>query len=106
MNLDELKIRLKEYKPEDIIFSHHAEIRLLQRNIPRKIMEDSITNPVNLIDFIEEEPERQKYRLIFELSHNRNLIVVAALGARISVITALIRYRKWMRPINLKDRKQ
>lgn len=106
MNLDELKNRLKGYKREDILFSCHAEIRLLQRNISRKIIEENITNPENLIDFMEESSERQKCKLIFELSHNRNLIVVAALGGKITVITALIRYRKWIRPMDLREKKQ
>jgi hypothetical protein len=54
MNLEEIKKKLKEYKPEDIILTHHTEIRLLQRNIPRKTVKENLLNPEKLIDFTEE----------------------------------------------------
>lgn len=104
MNLEEIKKKLKEYKPEDIILTHHTEIRLLQRNIERKIVEENILNPEKLIDFTEEDAGKQKYKLVFGLSNNRNLILIAAFGRSMVIITALIRYRKWVRAINLKDR--
>lgn len=103
MNLKEIKRKLKEYKQEDIILTHHTEIRLLQRNIERKIVEENILYPEKLIDFTEEDAGKQKYKLVFELSKNRNLILIAAFGRSMVIITALIRYRKWVRTINLKD---
>ena len=73
-----------------------TEIRLLQRNIEKKIVEENLLNPEKLIDFTEENQNQQsrtKYKLIFELSNNRNLILIVAFGRNIIVITALIRYR-------------
>ncbi len=108
MNIEEIKKRLKEYKPEDIVLTHHTEIRLLQRNIERRIVEENILNPEKLIDVIDENQNQQsgiKYKLIFELSKNRNLVLIVAFDKNIIIITALIRYRKWVRAINLKERK-
>ncbi len=102
MNLEELKSKLKSCSPEKIIFRGHALERGFEREISKEFVVENLLNPEKLIDFIEEPskiPGEKKFKLIFEISGKKSLIVVAALNGFINVITICIRYRKWMRPM-------
>ncbi len=104
MNLEELKTKLKSYSAEKIIFRGHALERGLEREISREFVLENLLTPEKLIDFIEEPSKisgEKKFKLVFEISNKKCLIVVAAINGFINVITVCIRYRKWMRPIGV-----
>lgn len=105
MNLEEVRKKLKTYNENDIILKEHALIKCFQRGITREMIVDNLLNPERLIDFIEEESKfigERKFKLIFEQSRNKNFIVIIAVNKRLNVITSLIRYRKWIKPLRLR----
>jgi hypothetical protein len=106
MNLEEMKKKLKNYTEEQIILKEHALIRCFQREITRELIFTNLLNPEKLIDIIEGESrykEEKKFKLIFELSRNKSFIIVISFNKKLNIITSVIRYRKWIRPIDLKE---
>lgn len=102
-----MKKKLKTYAEDKIILKEHATIRCLQREIKPETIVSQILNPDNLIDIIEQEAKyagEKKYKLVFELSRNKNFIIIISINKTINIVTALIRYRKWIRSIELKKR--
>ena len=98
--VEELQKKLKSYKKEQIIFTIHTDIRVLAREVPNELVISNLQNPENLIDFIEQKamyPGEKKYKLVFKLHDTRILIVVVVVNKNISVVTPIIRYRKWVR---------
>lgn len=96
-----MKQKLKSFSKEKIIFKGHALERSIEREISKDFVVENILNPEKLIDFVEEPskfPNEKKFKLVFEISRNRSLIVVAGINEFINVITIVIRYRKWFRP--------
>ena len=108
MNIEEMKMKLKSYNEEQIILKEHTMIRCVQREITREMIVNQLLNPENLIDIIEQEakyPEEKKYKLVFELSRNKSFIIVITINKIINIVTVLIRYRKWIRPLELRKRR-
>jgi hypothetical protein len=106
MNLEEMKKKLKTYTEEQIILREHTLIRCFQREITRGLIFTNLLNPEKLIDVIEEEPrykEEKKFKLIFELSRNKSFIIIISSNKKLNIITSVIRYRKWVRPIDLRE---
>jgi len=102
MNLEEMKKKLKTYTEEQIILKEHTLIRCFQRGITREMIIDYLLNPDRLVDMIEQEskyPGERKFKLIFELSRNKSFIIVVAINKKLNIVTTVIRYRKWIRPV-------
>jgi hypothetical protein len=105
MNLEEMRKKLETYDENDIILKEHALIKCFQRGITKEMIVDNLLNPERLIDFIEEESKfigERKFKLIFEQSRNKNFVIIIAVNKKLSVITSVIRYRKWIRPLSLR----
>jgi len=105
MNIEEIKKKLKTCTEDDIILKEHSLIKCFQRGITREMIIDHVLNPEKLIDMIEQEPKylgEKKFKLIFEMSRNKSFIVVITINKKLNIVTTLIRYRKWVRPIELK----
>lgn len=103
-----MKKKLKTYTKDKIILKEHMLIRCLQREIKPETIINQLLNPDNLIDIIEQEAKysgEKKYKLIFELSRNKNFIIIISINKTINIVTALIRYRKWFRSIELRERR-
>jgi hypothetical protein len=108
MNIEEMKRKLKSYTEKQIILKEHTMIRCIQREITREMIVRQLLNPENLIDVIEQESKysgEKKYKLVFELSRNKSFIIVVSINKIINTITVLIRYRKWVRPLELRKRR-
>jgi hypothetical protein len=104
MDVEEIKRKLKTYTEEQIMLKEHALIKCFQRGITREMVVDHLTNPEKLIDAIEEESKylgERKFKLIFELSRNKNFIVIVVMNRKLNIVTVVIRYRKWMRQVML-----
>ena len=102
-----MKRKLKSYTEEQIILKEHTMIRCVQREITREMIIKQLLNPDNLIDIIGQEAKyagEKKYKLVFELSRNKNFIIVISINKTINIVTVLIRYRKWIRPVELRKR--
>jgi len=105
MNLEEIRKKLKTYNENDIILKEHALIKCFQRGITREMIIDNLLKPERLIDFIEEESRfigERKFKLIFEQSRNKNFIIIIAVNKKLNVVTSVMRYRKWIRPLCLR----
>ena len=106
MNLEEMKKKLKTYTEDEIVLKEHTLIRCFQREITRELIFTNLLNPEKLIDIIAEESRysgEKKFKLIFELSRNKNFIIIISFNKKLNIITSVIRYRKWVRPIDLKE---
>ena len=69
---------------------------------------EQLSNPENLIDIIEQKakyPEERKYKLVFDLSRNKSFVIVITINKIINIVTVLIRYRKWIKSIELSKEK-
>lgn len=98
MELEEAKKRLKCYTKEQIVWSQHAEVRLLQRGITKEQVEQALLDSERLLEVID-QPSRSgetKIKLVFDQSGARSLIVVSVFSEKvIKVVTVIMRYRKW-----------
>jgi len=101
-----MKKKLKTYTEDEIVLKEHTLIRCFQREITRELIFTNLLNPEKLIDIIAEESRysgEKKFKLIFELSRNKNFIIIISFNKKLNIITSVIRYRKWVRPIDLKE---
>lgn len=108
MDIEEIKKKLKSYTEEQIILKEHTMIRCIQREITKEMIVKQLLNPENLIDIIEQEAKylvEKKYKLVFELSRNKSFIIVVTINKIINIVTVLIRYRKWVRRLELRKRR-
>jgi len=100
-----MKRKLKSYTEAQIILKEHAMIRCAQREITKETVVKQLLNPENLIDVVEQEAKyvgEKKYKLVFELSRSKSFIVVISINKVINMVTILIRYRKWIKPVEFK----
>lgn len=72
----------------EVSYTDHAKKRCNVRSLPRKMIDENLLNPNKLIN-VKQEGEL-KYKLYFELSHARTLMVIVSLHEKIKVITAKI----------------
>ncbi|MCD6495716.1 MAG: hypothetical protein J7K54_00415 [Candidatus Aenigmarchaeota archaeon] len=86
MKRETIRKMLKNYK--HVTYTRHAELRCNVRGIDKSLVEKHLLNPNKLIH-VKQEGEL-KYKVYFELSHARTLMVVIALGEKIKVITPKI----------------
>ena len=106
MNLEDIKAKLRNYTEEQVVLNDHSLIKCFQREITKDMILDNLLNPERLIDMIEQEPKyagERKFKLVFELSRNKNLVLVVATNKKLNIVTAIIRYRKWVRQVRLKE---
>ena len=97
MGLEELKKRLRSYGKDKIRLSDHAFYQGFYRRVDEELVIAHLKNPDSLIDSRKEKalyPGEEKYTLFFRMEENRTLIVVAALGRYLRVVTIIVRYRK------------
>ncbi len=105
MKMSEIKNKLKKYNVDEIIFSKHVLIRCKQRNIDQKLIVDNIMNPGKMLEFQEFlSTNEHKYKLIFQISNARCLVVVITTNDHIEIITAWFSINKWERRIRSYDK--
>jgi len=64
MNLNFFKEGLKKYSRKDIIFTRHAEIQAIVRDIDLEEIKDNIINPEKLVYFREQDAKSNKEKKI------------------------------------------
>lgn len=100
-----MRKKLGSYAEKDMVLKDHTLVRCFQRGITREMIYDHLTKPQDLIDVLEQESRQRnlkKYKLVFSLSRNKSFILVITVNRKVYVVTAVIRYRKWVRPIKLR----
>ena len=102
MELKELKDKLKSYDEKDIVFTSHAEIRALFRNIDLDEVKENIINPEKLVVFVEKEARsshEKKYECYFAYSRNFCHKYVLTLNGKVIIVTIIIINRDWQRTL-------
>lgn len=105
MRIGQMKRKLKKYATDDIIFSDHVLLRCKQRKISKKMIITNIKNPKKLICLhVQVLSNREsKYKLIFEISNSRYLVVVVTIDGHIGVVTTWIMIKKWEKRVRSYD---
>ena len=101
MNLESFKQRLKDYKREDIIFTKHAEIQALMRQIDLEEVRKNITNPEKLV-YVEEEPKNsksEKYGCYFSYEKYHCHKYILTLNRKVIIVTIININRNWQKII-------
>ena len=96
MDLKKFKEKLAQYSERDIIFTSHAEIRALFRNIDLDEVKNNILNPEKLAKVIGDEGKR-KYECYFAYSRTYCHKYVLALNSKVIIVTVININRDWQR---------
>ncbi len=95
---DVLKEKLKKYKKEDIVFTDHAKIQALVRQIDIEEVRRNILNPEKLVYAKEKKAERageEKYDCYFAYSETLCHRYIFTINRKIIIVTLIRINRKW-----------
>ncbi len=101
MDLESFKQKLKVYKKEDIIFTSHAEIQALARQIDLEEVKDNIVNPEKLV-YAEEEIKNsssEKYECYFAYEEYHCHKYILTLNRKVIIVTIININRNWQKII-------
>jgi hypothetical protein len=98
-----VKLLLKAYSEKDIIFSTHAEIRCIQRNISKEEVIANILNPKRLTYAI--ESNINKFDCYFLYSNTQCHRYILSLQKKAIIVTVVKINRRWQRIIEKRLRK-
>jgi hypothetical protein len=102
MKLEELKEKLKTYKKLDIIFTKHAEIQSIVRDIGLEEVKENIVNPAKLVYAKEQEARKkgeEKYDCYFAYSKNLYHRYALLLNRKVIIVTIIKINRDWQKAI-------
>ena len=100
MNLDEFKNKLRGYGKEDFVFTDHAEIQALVRDINLKEVKDNIINPDKLVFAKKQKSKKmyeEKYDCYFAYSKNYAHRYILTLNRKIIIVTIIRINRDWQK---------
>jgi hypothetical protein len=106
---DYVKERLICFKREDIIFTDHAEIRIIQRQLSKTEIIENILNPVRLEYARREEasrPGEEKYACYFGYSKTQCQEYILIIKRNIVVVSVVKINRRWQRIAERKARRK
>ena len=98
MEIEKFKEKLSRYKEQDIVFTSHAEIRALHRDINLDEVKQNILNPEKLIKVIDDE-NRGRYGCYFAKSKVHCHKYVLALNRKVIIVTVININRDWQRTL-------
>ena len=96
MELGKFKEKLARYSEKDIIFTSHAEIRALFRNIDLDEIKENILNPEKLVKVINDE-SKGKYGCYFAYSKIYCHKYILVLNSKVIIVTVININRDWQR---------
>lgn len=94
---------LKKFEKENFKFTKWCEMRMEQRQISRNFLLQTFFE-FDKIKLIEEDILKYGdigYDLHYELSNNRTLIIGVSPGNNLTIIHAILRYRKWQSALKI-----
>ena len=100
MKLEELKVKLRSYKKEDIIITKHADLQAYVREVNLDEVKNNIVNPVKLVYFEEQKGKSknvEKYDCYFALSDNFYHRYILLLNGKVIIATIISVNRRWQR---------
>ena len=98
MDVEKFKVKLAEYNEKDIIFTSHAEIRALFRDMDLEEIKKNILNPERLAKVVE-DMERSRYECYFAYSRTYCHKYVLALNSKVIIVTVININRDWQRTL-------
>ena len=98
MDLERFKEKLARYNEKDIVFTSHAEIRALFRNMDLDEIRYNILNPEKLAKVIGDE-DGEKYECYFAYSKTYCHKYVLALNRKVIIVTVININRDWQRTL-------
>ena len=105
MNLTEFKEKLSSYKRKDLIFTSHAEIQAIFREIDLEEVKENILYPTKLVYFEEQDSGNslsKKYNCYFEYTNRLAHRYILALNEKVIIVTIIKINREWQRTIRKK----
>ena len=97
-DLDNFKKKLIRYSKEDIIFTSHAEVRALFRDIDLEEIRGNILNPDKLVAVLMDEG-KSKYGCYFAYSKNHCHKYVLVLNRKVIIVTVIDINRDWQKTL-------
>lgn len=105
MDLEEFKKKLKKYKLRDIIFTNHAEIQAIFREVNLEEVRRNILNPDKLI-YVEEQDtnnlNKEKYACYFAYSKDFCHEYILTLNGKVIIVTIIVINRDWQKILERK----
>ena len=104
MELEKFKEKLRTYSERDIIFTKHAQIRLITRDINLNEVVENIINPEKLVFFEEQttKSDFKKYDCYFSYSENLTHRYVFTTNGKILIVTIIKINKDYQRMIKKK----
>ena len=98
MDSEKFKEKLARYNEKDIVFTSHAEIRALFRNMDLDEIRHNILNPERLAKVVDNEDDG-KYECYFAYSKTYCHKYVLALNRKVIIVTVININRDWQRTL-------
>ncbi|MBR9702204.1 hypothetical protein GOV13_04765 [Candidatus Pacearchaeota archaeon] len=97
----EVQNKLKNYQKEDIIFTKHAEIQALVRDVDLEDVRKNILNPERLAFATKQESNkfREKYDCYFPYSKHLCHRYIITINRKIIIVTIIKINRDWQKTI-------
>lgn len=102
MNLNELKEKLSKHRKSEIIFTDHAELQAIVRDINLEEVKENIINPARLVYFKEQKAEKEneeKYDCYFAYSKHLYHRYVLTTNGKVIIVTIIKINRDWQKAI-------
>lgn len=97
-DLDKFKEKLARYSKKDIVFTSHAEIRALFRDINLEEIRDNILSPERLVAVLRDEG-KSKYGCYFVYSKTHCHKYVLVLNRKVIIVTVININRDWQKTL-------
>jgi hypothetical protein len=105
MDITEFKDRLRKYRKEDIIFTNHAEIQAMVRQIDLEEVKENVIHPEKLVHVGRQDCENkdeEKYDCYFAYSKTMAHRYILTLNRKIIIVTIIKINRDWQKILERK----
>ncbi len=108
MKIGKLKTKFSKYKKTDIIFTNHAELQALVREVDLEEVKENIVNPEKLVYAKKQEAKyegeekyggKEKYDCYFAYSKHLYHRYVLTINRKIIIVTIIKINRDWQKAI-------
>jgi len=96
MEINELKSKLKNYRKEDIIITHHADLQAFVRGVELDEVKENILHPSKLV-YVKNQEE--KYDCYFAYSRHLYHRYILTLDRKVIIVTIIKINRDWQKAV-------
>ncbi|MBS3084743.1 hypothetical protein J4411_02420 [Candidatus Pacearchaeota archaeon] len=102
MKLEKFKEKLKSYSKEDIIFTNHAKLQAILRDVYLEDVKNDVINPFRLV-YIQKQDAKfkgeEKYDCYFAYSKHACNQYALTINGKVIIVTIIKINRDWQRAI-------